>query len=58
MVCFKARILYFTSGLSKSLMISSCCTADAFSVWKSTVHDVSMDETAGRPDGAMMRRRC
>jgi hypothetical protein len=35
-------------------MISSCCTAEAFSVWKRTVHDVSMDETALGPEGAMV----
>lgn len=43
-----------TSGFSRSRMISSCCTADAFSVWKSTVQLVSMDDTGGGAAGAML----
>lgn len=34
-------------------MISSCCTAEAFSVWNSTVQLVSIELTGGGAAGAM-----
>jgi hypothetical protein len=35
-------------------MISSCCTAEAFSVWNSTVQLVSMELTGCGAAGAMI----